>query len=132
LAKESKALKKQNIALVKCFPAIQINVVSGHADKTNKEYRDKNLSGHYIMVDIVNERPAYKRDEKDEIFGDEMYLWYNGRWRISRGKDFKARNEKCYMFIQTSETEVKKLGNNWIEAYSDDVGFKETAIVTIT
>ena len=35
-------------------------MVSGHTDKKKKEWRDKNFSGCYHMVEIVNERPAYK------------------------------------------------------------------------
>ena len=37
--------------------SISINVVSG---KKSKEWRDKNLSGYYHMVEIVNDRPVYK------------------------------------------------------------------------
>ena len=35
-------------------------VVSGYPDKDDKVWRDKNLSGCYHMVEIVNDRPAYK------------------------------------------------------------------------
>ena len=35
-------------------------MVSGRTDKDEKEWKDKNLSGCYHMVEIVNDRPAYK------------------------------------------------------------------------
>ena len=37
-----------------------ITVVSGHTDEEHKKWRDKNWSGCYHMVEIVNRRPAYK------------------------------------------------------------------------
>ena len=40
--------------------SITITIVSGHTDKQQKEWRDKNFSGCYRMVEIVNDRPAYK------------------------------------------------------------------------
>jgi len=40
--------------------SISFNVVSGHTDKKWKEYRDKNFSGYYLLVEIVNDRPVYK------------------------------------------------------------------------
>ena len=40
--------------------SISINVVSGYTDEKIKEYQDKNLSGYYHVVEIVNDRPAYK------------------------------------------------------------------------
>ena len=47
---------------IKIFLAlsISIDVVSGYTDTNIKEYREKNWSGIYHMVEIVNDRPAYK------------------------------------------------------------------------
>ena len=42
------------------FLAVTITMVSGHTDKKQKEWREKNFSGCYHMVEIVNDRPAYK------------------------------------------------------------------------
>ena len=85
---------------------ITINVISAH--KKRKEYREKNYSGRYRMVEIVNDRPAYKvslafcmthklsdltvtvskfsymkfiiLSQRDEKtkYGSEVYLWYLG------------------------------------------------------
>ena len=47
---------------IKIFLAlsISIDVVSGYTDKKTKDYRRNNWSGIYHMVEIVNDRPAYK------------------------------------------------------------------------
>jgi len=47
---------------IKIFLAlsIYIDVVSGRTDKKRKEYREKNWSGIYHMVEIVTDRPVYK------------------------------------------------------------------------
>ena len=47
---------------IKIFLALSlsIDVVSGYTDTNIKEYREKNWSGIYHMVEIVNDRPAYK------------------------------------------------------------------------
>ena len=37
---------------------ITIKVISAH--KKRKEYRDKNYSGRYRMVEIIDDRPVYK------------------------------------------------------------------------
>ena len=37
---------------------LTIKVISAH--KKRKQYRDKNYSGRYHMVEIVDERPVYK------------------------------------------------------------------------
>ena len=37
---------------------LTIKVISAH--KKRKQYRDKNYSGRYQMVEIVDERPVYK------------------------------------------------------------------------
>ena len=37
---------------------VTIKVISAH--KKRKQYRDKNYSGRYHMVEIVDERPVYK------------------------------------------------------------------------
>ena len=85
---------------------ITINVISAH--KKRKEYREKNYSGRYRMVEIVNNRPAYKVSlaysmthmlcnltvtvskfscmkfitfsQRDEKtkYGSEVYIWYLG------------------------------------------------------
>ena len=46
--------------IIQGFPSITITVVSGHTDKDEKEWRDKNFSGCYHMVEFVNDRPAYE------------------------------------------------------------------------
>ena len=36
--------------------------------------------------------------------GREVYLWYHGTgkdWRLADGSDFKARNQFCYMYINS-------------------------------
>ena len=47
---------------IKIFLAlsISIDVVSGCTDKKKREYREKNGSGIYHIVGIVNDRPGYK------------------------------------------------------------------------
>ena len=88
-----------------------------------KEWRDKNYSGRYHLVETVNGRPAFKvsflltrntcnkrfvnflfqRGEKTKL-GSEIYLWYHGTekdWRLSSGSDFKARNNNCLMYIDS-------------------------------
>ena len=37
-----------------------INVISGDTYESNREWKNKNLSGSYQMVDKVKSRPAYK------------------------------------------------------------------------
>ena len=70
------------------------------------------------MVEIVNDRPVYKvsfsystcncssktfatfefqRDGKDKN-GDEIYLWYNEQWILTKGSNFQARNKICFMY----------------------------------
>ena len=40
--------------------SIHVNIVSDHTYKDYKEYRDKNYSGYYHIVEFVNDRPVYK------------------------------------------------------------------------
>ena len=37
-----------------------VNVVSGDTDEDLKQYKNENWSGRYQMVDMINNRPAYK------------------------------------------------------------------------
>ena len=39
---------------------MEINVNSNHKKRFQQKYRNKNYSGRYRMVEIVNDRPAYK------------------------------------------------------------------------
>ena len=52
---------------------ITINIISAH--KKRKEYREKNYSGRYRMVEIVNDRPAYK---VSRIFENAMLKFDGG------------------------------------------------------
>ena len=60
-------LEKRNNALVKFLghPSIEVKVIfyivtSLKTDKKWEQHYDKNYSGHYQMVEIVNNRLAYK------------------------------------------------------------------------
>ena len=40
----------------------------------------------------------FQRTEKD---GDEIYLWYHETWRLTSGSNFQARNDRCWMYIDS-------------------------------
>ena len=52
---------------------ITINVISAH--KKRKKYREKNYSGRYRIIEIVNDRPAYKvsSQHKNDFYGEPYF-----------------------------------------------------------
>ena len=60
--KLEKQMYENNLRLLQYFHplTITITVVSGHTDKETKEWKDRNLTGCYQMVQIRSGRPVYK------------------------------------------------------------------------
>ena len=78
-----------------------------------------NLSGAYRVVEIVNDRPAYKVrfyiDQKllhlligyyflFQNINNQIYLWYHEEeqtWFLTHVSNYKARNKMGYMYIES-------------------------------
>ena len=77
-------------------------MASGRTDSL-KAWAERNWSGSYHLVDIYNERPVYKRDEKTEN-DEDVYMWYHSgkKWRFTDGANFIAKNTNCWMHMNSS------------------------------
>ena len=62
------------MSLINSPSSVELKIVTNNAKKP--EWRDKNLSGHYHLVEIVNQKPVYKVSRHSLIEAIEFHLAY--------------------------------------------------------